>query len=68
MIEPYNLEMNSNYESNVRRYDGKNFFFHNHFLTTWIFVNFSNLAYSEAKIKSEKTIKFGVKNFYNIVC
>ena len=63
MIEPYNLETNSNI--NLRKYDGESFFFTVIFITICIFANLIIWRVG-SHIKSEKAIKFGVKNF--IIC
>ncbi len=61
MIEPYQLE-SSNLNLMLGNMMEKAFFFLIILLTIWIFVSLTIWVFG-AKIKSEKTIKLGVKSF-----
>lgn len=61
MIEPYNIN-NSGLNSMMNNFMEKSFFFIIIFITIWIFSSLI-IWLVGAKIKSEKTIKLGLKNF-----
>ena len=61
MIEPYQLE-NSNLNLMLGNMMENVFFFSIILITIWIFVSLTIWVFG-AKVKSEKTIKLGVKNF-----
>lgn len=61
MIKPYNLEANSSMNLILGNMMKNTFFFLIIFITIWIFISLIIWQFG-SRIKSEKTIKFGIKN------
>lgn len=61
MIEPYNLDTNNNLNQMLGNMMENAFFFLIILFTVWIFVSLIIWLFG-SRIKSEKVIKFGMKN------